>query len=611
MNPIDLYLEGMFSDNMTEYEFVNEGKIFDKLRSIMSKFSSVKKPSGDEKKQGEEFLKAKESDPKYKKIHKVVAKHFEETKRSRKVNKSKLKKDLADVTEYGVAQLLVAAYSGILSVVLIYGKSITYAVPISFVATVIFALSNMPAPIITKLITRTDKTSQEINQQIAAEMGDKGEALEILAIILSFFSTILFTIPASTSIGALGVWAGAIVVILALVKMIWGIVIGIKKNNWKTYEKTLTQGKKTLVGESIEYTLQEHVDSLVFIASLRESIMNMVKDDNHKAFILDEATDYEILYYTVEGTFPENREGNSDILMSMISESIDHDFIIPDVSSIGVLGSILSETINQDILKSESSLLTEEIKVNAAKLEKLQKLKKDARKAMFKSHPDHTPGYADMTDAQKAKVNARSEEAAEKLKAAGERYDTYKATGKDPGPGPRKKPGGAGAGGAGSSGGSWWTNQDSTWWKDIAKKMSYPKNLFRDLFSSVKGASELGAKMNVNPALAGGFIVLSGVAAAALLITLSYKTYSRLASKAARACKGKSFKVKSACMLTFEIKATNDRIVDLRKAEKLCTKIRKHADQTSCSQALNGRIKVLRSNIKDMESELSNLKKAA
>jgi len=610
MNPIDLYLEGMFSDNMTEYEFVVEGEILDKLKAVMSKFSRVKKPSGDEKKQGQELLKSKESDPKYRQIHKMVTNHFNEFKKSRKAPASKLKKDLADVTEFGVANLLSTVYIGIMEVVMIYGRSITYAVPISFVASLVWILAQMPAPIIAKLVTRTDKQSKDISLQISKEMGDTGDLISIIATILSFLSAIVYTIPTTMAIGAIGVWAGAIVIILSMVKMLWGISIGIKKNNWKTYEKTLTKGKKTLVGENIEYTLQEHTDSLVFIASLRESIMQSVKDDNHKAFILDEATDYEILYYTVEGTFPENREGISEILLDMISETLGYDFIEPDVSSVGILGSILSETINHDILHGESFYLTE-AKVDAAKLEKLQKLKTAARKAMFKAHPDHTPGYADMSAAEKAKVNARSEEAAEKLKAAGERYDTYKSTGRDPGPGPRKRPSG-GSGGAGGAGqGSWWTRQDSSWWKDIAGKMKYPKNMFMDLMGSVKGASELGAKMKINPALAGGFIILSGAAAAALLMTMSYKAYSRLASKAARACRGKSFKVKSACMLTFEIKATQARIIDLRKAEKLCTKIRKHADQTSCSQALNGRIKVLRSNIKDMESELSNLKKAA
>ena len=68
--------------------------------------------------------------------------------------------------------------------------------------------------------------------------------------------------------------------------------------------------------------------------------------------------------------------------------------------------------------------------------------------------------------------------------------------------------------------------------------------------------------------------------------------------------------IKRACMLTFEIQAAQDRIIDIKNSIPACEKLRKREDQTSCINALTGRIRSLRDDIKEYEHELRQLKAA-
>jgi len=109
------------------------------------------------------------------------------------------------------------------------------------------------------------------------------------------------------------------------------------------------------------------------------------------------------------------------------------------------------------------------------------------------------------------------------------------------------------------------------------------------------GAAGVAAKLGV-PAtsvgiVGGGAVVLGGLAAAAILTYAAVKTYKRFLSQAAKACKGKSGADKTACMKAYRIKGLQAQITDLNKALAGCAKTK---DPGKCSKAVGNKLTSLK-----------------
>jgi hypothetical protein len=100
----------------------------------------------------------------------------------------------------------------------------------------------------------------------------------------------------------------------------------------------------------------------------------------------------------------------------------------------------------------------------------------------------------------------------------------------------------------------------------------------------VSGASAIGAKIGVGSVGAG----LGALGAAALLAYGAYKTYQRFFSKAAKACS--SSPDKTACMKKFKVDAIKAQIADLSKGAAACGKTK---DPGACKTAIAKKIKKL------------------
>jgi hypothetical protein len=74
-------------------------------------------------------------------------------------------------------------------------------------------------------------------------------------------------------------------------------------------------------------------------------------------------------------------------------------------------------------------------------------------------------------------------------------------------------------------------------------------------------------------------MVVGGIAAAALAITLAAKVYKNYLSKAARACKGKKGPDKQQCMRKAKIEAQKQKVMSLTKAQGTVCKKNKNPEK--------------------------------
>jgi hypothetical protein len=91
-----------------------------------------------------------------------------------------------------------------------------------------------------------------------------------------------------------------------------------------------------------------------------------------------------------------------------------------------------------------------------------------------------------------------------------------------------------------------------------------------------------------------GAMVVGGIAAAALAITLAAKVYKNYLSKAARACKGKKGLDKQQCMRKAKIEAQKQKVMSLTKAQG--TVCKKNKNPEKCVSKL--KLKIAKEKIK-------------
>lgn len=108
--------------------------------------------------------------------------------------------------------------------------------------------------------------------------------------------------------------------------------------------------------------------------------------------------------------------------------------------------------------------------------------------------------------------------------------------------------------------------------------------------SAMDTAAKLGPKISAF-AKTGQGQALGGAALAALLIYASAKTYKRFLSKAAKACSGQSGAAKSQCMKEYRGKAKAAQAADLAKAASACAKTK---NPEACKAAINKKVAALR-----------------
>lgn len=113
------------------------------------------------------------------------------------------------------------------------------------------------------------------------------------------------------------------------------------------------------------------------------------------------------------------------------------------------------------------------------------------------------------------------------------------------------------------------------------------------------GATGIAAKIGVGSAGAGAGAIIGGLLGAALLTYGAYKTYQRFFSKAAKACRGKNFKEKTACLKSFRLQALEKQLTDLRTSASACMKTK---DPRKCSV-------IIAKKIKKLESKITKLKR--
>jgi len=606
MSAIDLYLYDLQEGNVN-FEFITEGDE-SKVKSLLSKATSVfKKLSPEEKEKGKLKIKEAQNDPKYLKIKNVMKKHADLIKTSGSFNSGKFAKDLGEVAGYSVGQL--GKFVGGAFFLLMMSPELTVRIfttgliPIDIFSLLVVFLADLPAPVITKLVTKTNKSIGNIANEI-----NKNKVIKPLNFIIAIVSFIILVMPIMGTVSAITViYASMSLICLTLLKIALSVYIGIKTNSWKSFEDRLKTAKH--FSENKKFKNDSYVNSLLFISSLRESLCHQTLNKKHKSFLLYEATDYEILFLSVEGTFPENKNGNCDVLLSIYSGLYNVNLEYSDIPTNGVYGSILTELFISEF--NNLSVLLEG-KIDPSKLESLKKIVDAARDTVKANHPDSHPNFNSYSDAEKERLNRATEKATTDFKHAKERFNTYKNTGTDIGSKPNPKQTQNNQRSSSSNRRSYQSQYASSWWYNFAAKyQTIDVKNFANVFTKVPGASKLASIMNSSTALAGSLVAIGGAAVAALLAVASFKLYQRYLSKEAKQCTGTSYKERSMCILSNQIKATEERIKDLRSSVYLCDVITKQKsnrranaeERNSCKQSISGILDSLTDDLSKMKTK--------
>jgi len=589
---IDNYLNSLdFNDNvytLTE----DDNKISNLFKSALSKFNL----SSDQKKEGNKNIEEIQKSAKFKRISKIVRGSISGDNDLDKVKLGKgLKKELGPFLGENSASIVFTIIF-VLKVLLVRGKNIAHITNIvSLLVTLITELS--PA-LITKIVTRNKKSLIQIQKDIE----NNKEVIGISAVqgILAVVSLLVFILTliggASISLVGAGLVTTFTLIIVSLIKLIYASYIGIKFNSWKYQEKLL---KKKGLTETIDYSLRNYIDSAIFISSLRENLMFSAKSLQTKNFILNEATDYQIINFVINGQFPEKRDGDYSNLLDIFLICFGEE-IVPiqehNISTIGLTGTILTETLRESDIFSNNVLL--EATVNQSTLSNLEKLLKAAKH--------------NLAQAMKKNLESNDKKTSEEYTQAGidfqnakERYKQYKETGYDPG----DKAYGGGQSSTGQSGSSSYSGPGknyNSWEMFTIKILNFkPGAAIKNIFSKVYGAQQLSKLSKMNKSLSGMLITLTGVALASLFIYASYKGYQRFLSIHAKECSKFSFKEKTICMKKAEIKASEERVIDLKKVIEACGLLKKKQERINCKVAFMSRIDDLKKEVKILKVEVN------
>lgn len=196
-----------------ESEHRNEIQGFGK--KIKTIVSNIKLSKQDETK-SKNNIKENRKTPKYKKLEKII-KDFLNKKEK---DKTRLRKELDSLYGYAVSNFLTIIIS-MWSVYSIYTKRNGYPLNKKAIIDLIFSLGELPGPIIVKIITRSKKSLNDLNTEMNEEVPIT-PGLEIFFSIV-FVAGFFITIPACVNI---------LMLIGLLIKIVWGIVLGVKLNSW-------------------------------------------------------------------------------------------------------------------------------------------------------------------------------------------------------------------------------------------------------------------------------------------------------------------------------------------------------------------------------------------
>jgi len=306
-------------------------------------------------------------------------------------------------------------------------------------------------------------------------------------------------------------------------------------------------------------------ESLLLMGSMRlaicESIdlLNVPSKNEMKNFVINEATDHDVMYFALTESFPTGKATTKDVEnlyeafgtvvasnFTMISEAIGRKNAMTLITEVSAFDSIKKGTY----LREEGAAINKSLKA----FRKSQEGEGDKAKAL-RHGGEHTPGAGFLRKTSDHIKNAyddihdRTVIGAHRLKhAAGETVsDILKKA--------HKAADQAGASGVG---------------QQISKA-----------FKKVSGKDLHGTH-------AGVIVGVGGVVAAGLLIYGAIKTYKRFFSKAAQACAGKSGAEKTACMEKARGNALMAQKRDLSSASSACAKTKNPA---KCKSIIAARMK--------------------
>jgi len=315
---------------------------------------------------------------------------------------------------------------------------------------------------------------------------------------------------------------------------------------------------------------QDLGDSVLFLLAARRTLAEMVEDSGTEnadvmvEFLMNEASDYEIMSLLVDGKLPDEKydTGNELLLFSRLKESV--------LVNYGVLSEAIGEDILSDFMQKVNSVHPT-MSTAGPVLEFFANQDREVLKAVI----------VEAGETATMGTLARKKIAAATLPAG-----THTAP----------KAGGFGPTGTSSA-------------QAIAQNKGVPTT--PDIPQTPMGGETPGwqiqlAKMKhaVDSAVGTGTDAVKGtisqmsgteqaIAASALAALLAYaasKVYKRFLSQAAKACKGQSGAAKTACMKQYKAKALKAQAADLQKGLSACSKAKNPA---SCKARVTQRIQSL------------------
>lgn len=578
------YLNEAILIEKVDSSFKDLASLMNKTRSKMGKFKDV-----DIEAKKKELAK----DEKFQKIHKALK---TSVKKDGSFDANKLKAGIKDYFNAAGIVFVEALTGGLYAAAI----SLLMVGPIRAARSMLFAfawfileLTNLSADTLTKLITKTKVPLNKLRYQINREESTPILLDYLVSTLLLIYSPILRLLVSTPTLFIL-------MAIFLFAKLIFRLYLGLKaqgKLSWKEHMKGAEKAKKKDKREKAKQAQESEevkftsYDTLLFLSSLREACVNSTSSIPTKMYLFLEATDYEILYYSIHESVPKNQKDREYApLLEEINSVIGTKFesIFGREDSIGVASNFLSERF------IEGNLFTN-VFLNEAQYDQGNWHPKCSKSTMSKIELDIKKAKQAMADAMKDNLendNAKTKEAYTKagngFGNAKERKNIYTSTGKDPG-------------NIGNSDKGYSRQaQAGGWAAGFSGKMN-----IADLFAKAPGASSLASKLNISAAKAGGIIMTSGIVFAGLMIFASNKLKERFDSKAARACSKFAFKEKTICMKKYEVKALETRIKDVKETISYCSKTPQPDD---CKKSLNGYVSSLERDKKTLEDYL---KKAA
>jgi hypothetical protein len=284
-------------------------------------------------------------------------------------------------------------------------------------------------------------------------------------------------------------------------------------------------------------------DSVLFLLAARKSLAEIVGSSGSEnaetlaEFLINEASDYEIMSLLVEGILPEEKynRGREILLFSRLKESV-----LMDAAS---FTEVLGEGNFVDFMTKVDSVYPK-FSTQAPVLEFFALQNKEVAVAsLLEGSIDPALLHEKFLGFGKTPTEKAIEGGKELISKGVERG----------------------------------TEMATKGWEGIRQAIS----------TAADSASGAASKLVASPAAQG---VAAG-AVAALLLYASAKTYKRFLSKAARACSGQSGAAKTGCMQDFKAKAKAAQAADLAKAAGACSKAK---NPEACKAAIRRKVASLR-----------------